>query len=126
MFELTRGNLPDADVEAVLNTVNTEGIMGKGIALQFRKAYPENYETYQRACMVSDVQPGCMFVFDRHMLTPPRYIINFPTKRYWQHKSRLERLRRRRAFYRIIPTHANGSSEWRSSSRALKPRLAWI
>jgi NAD(P)H-dependent flavin oxidoreductase YrpB (nitropropane dioxygenase family) len=60
MFELTRGNLLDAEVEAVVNTINTEGIMGKGIALQFRKAYPENYEAYQRACKVGEVQPGRM------------------------------------------------------------------
>ena len=90
MFELTRGNLLDADVETVVNTVNTEGIMGKGIALQFRKAYPENYEVYRRACKAGEVQPGRMFVFDRNTLTPPRYIINFPTKRHWRHKSRLE------------------------------------
>ena len=90
MFELTRGNLLDAEVEAVVNTVNTEGIMGKGIALQFRKAYPENYEAYRRACKAGEVRPGHMFVFDRHTLTLPRYIINFPTKRHWRHKSRME------------------------------------
>ena len=90
MFELTRGNLLDADVEAVVNTVNTEGIMGKGIALQFRKAYPENYEAYRKACKAGEVRPGHMFVFDRNTLTPPRYIINFPTKRHWRHKSRME------------------------------------
>jgi O-acetyl-ADP-ribose deacetylase (regulator of RNase III) len=114
VFTLTRGGLLDADVEAVVNTVNTEGIMGnerpcspalprsvvntvntegimgKGIALQFRKAYPENYEAYRRACRAGEVQPGRMFVFDRHTLTPPHYIINFPTKRHWRHKSRME------------------------------------
>jgi O-acetyl-ADP-ribose deacetylase (regulator of RNase III) len=90
MFELTRGNLLEADVEAVVNTVNTEGIMGKGIALQFRKAYPENYEAYRRACKTGEVQPGRMFVFDRHTFTLPRYIINFPTKHHWKGKSRIE------------------------------------
>lgn len=90
MFELTRGNLLEADVEAVVNTVNTEGIMGKGVALQFRKAYPENYEAYRRACEAGEVQPGRMFVFDRQSLTNPRYIINFPTKRHWRSKSRME------------------------------------
>lgn len=90
MFELARGNLLEADVEAVVNTVNTEGIMGKGIALQFRKAYPDNYEAYRRACKAGEVQPGRMFLFDRQSLTPPRYIINFPTKRHWRSKSRME------------------------------------
>jgi O-acetyl-ADP-ribose deacetylase (regulator of RNase III) len=90
MFELTRGDLLKADAEAVVNTVNTEGIMGKGIALQFRKAYPENYEAYRRACEKGMVRPGRMFVFDREVMTSPRYIINFPTKRHWKSKSRME------------------------------------
>lgn len=90
MLELTRGNLLEADVEAVVNTVNTEGIMGKGVALQFRKAYPDNYEAYRRACEADEVQPGRMFVFDRQALTNPRFIINFPTKRHWRNPSRME------------------------------------
>ena len=90
MFELMRGNLLEADVEAVVNTVNTEGIMGKGIALQFRKAYPENYEAYKRACESGEVQPGRMFIFDQRSLANPRYIINFPTKRTWRANSRME------------------------------------
>jgi len=89
MFELIQGNLLDADVEAVVNTVNTEGVMGKGIALQFRKAYPDNYAAYRKACKAGEVQPGRMFIFDRHTLTLPRYIINFPTKRHWRSKSRI-------------------------------------
>lgn len=90
MFELMRGNLLESDVEAVVNTVNTEGIMGKGIALQVRKAYPDNYEAYRQACDAGEVQPGRMFIFDRQTLTNPRYIINFPTKRHWRSKSRME------------------------------------
>ena len=89
MFELSRGNLLEADVEALVNTVNTEGIMGKGIALQFKKAFPENYEAYRQACAESLVQPGRMLVFERRTLTSPRYIINFPTKRHWRSKSRM-------------------------------------
>jgi len=89
MFELTRGDLLAADVEAVVNTVNTQGIMGKGVALQFRKTYPENYDAYRKACEAGQVQPGRMFVFDRRSLIHPRYIINFPTKRHWRSKSRM-------------------------------------
>jgi len=66
------------------------GVMGKGIALQFRKAYPRNYEAYKRACDVGEVQPGRMFVFDQGGVANPRYIINFPTKRHWRQKSRME------------------------------------
>lgn len=90
MIELTRGDVLAADVEAVVNTVNTQGIMGKGVALQFRKAYPENYDAYRRACEAGQIQPGRMFVFDRQSLTNPRYVINFPTKRHWRSKSRME------------------------------------
>lgn len=90
MIELTRGNILDADAEAVVNTVNTVGHMGKGIALQFKKAYPENYEAYRKACAKEEVQPGRMFIYDRHSLTNPKYIINFPTKRHWKGKSRME------------------------------------
>lgn len=89
MIELTRGNLLEAEVEALVNTVNTEGIMGKGIALQFRKAFPDNYQAYLKACKAGRVRPGHMFVFDRQTFTLPRYIINFPTKRKWRQKSRM-------------------------------------
>ena len=80
MIEIVAGNLLDAEVEALVNTVNTVGVMGKGIALQFRQAFPDNYEAYRRACQRKEVKPGEMFVFKR--LTDPRFIINFPTKRH--------------------------------------------
>lgn len=90
MLELTQGNILEADVEAVVNTVNTVGHMGKGIALQFKKAYPENYESYRKACDRGEVQPGRMFIYDRQAFANPKYIINFPTKRHWKGKSRME------------------------------------
>lgn len=89
MIEVSRGNLLETDAEAVVNTVNTVGVMGKGIALQFKKAYPDNFEAYQRACEAGEVVPGRMLVFERRSLTNPRYIINFPTKRHWRGKSQL-------------------------------------
>ncbi len=88
MIEITSGNLFDAEVEALVNTVNTVGVMGKGIALQFRQAFPENYKLYRAACKREEVRPGRMFVTTR--LTDPRYIVNFPTKRHWRGKSRME------------------------------------
>lgn len=86
----THGNLLEADVEALVNTVNTVGVMGKGIALQFRQTFPDNYAAYQTACKRGEVQPGAMFVTETGALTNPRYIINFPTKRDWRAKSKME------------------------------------
>jgi O-acetyl-ADP-ribose deacetylase (regulator of RNase III) len=93
MITLMRGNLIEADVEALVNSVNCEGYMGKGIALQFKKAFPENFKSYQRACRAGEVQPGRMHVYSTGTMTNPRYIINFPTKRQWRAKSRLEDIR---------------------------------
>jgi O-acetyl-ADP-ribose deacetylase (regulator of RNase III) len=90
MLELTTGNLLDAKAEALVNTVNTVGIMGKGIALQFRLAFPRNYEIYRSACKRGDVVPGKMFVVPTDRLDNPKFIINFPTKRDWKSKSRIE------------------------------------
>lgn len=90
MIEEVHGNILDADVEALINTVNTVGVMGKGIALQFKQAFPDNYRAYKIACDQGRVQVGKMFVFDLGKLDNPRYVINFPTKRHWRSKSRLE------------------------------------
>ena len=90
MPTLSRGNILKADSEALVNTVNTVGVMGKGIALQFKKAYPQNYVAYTKACKNGDVEVGRMFVFDRGELNEPKFIINFPTKRHWREKSKLE------------------------------------
>ena len=90
MIEITRGNILEADAEALVNTVNCVGYMGKGIALQFKKAFPENFKAYERACRAKDVRPGKMLVFETGTMWNPKYIINFPTKRHWRGKSRLE------------------------------------
>jgi O-acetyl-ADP-ribose deacetylase (regulator of RNase III) len=90
MIEITQGNLLNADVEALVNTVNCVGYMGKGIALQFKKAFPQNFEAYQRACKKKEVRPGKMFVFETDSMVTPKYIINFPTKRHWRGKSHME------------------------------------
>jgi O-acetyl-ADP-ribose deacetylase (regulator of RNase III) len=90
-IELGHGNLLAADVDALVNTVNTEGVMGKGLALQFKKAFPENFVSYERACKAGEVVTGRMHVVKR--LASPRFIINFPTKKHWRHPSKLEYLR---------------------------------
>jgi O-acetyl-ADP-ribose deacetylase (regulator of RNase III) len=90
MIEYKTGDLLAEQAEALVNTVNCVGFMGRGVALQFKRAWPENFTAYAAACARQEVQPGRMFVFDTGRLTPPRYIINFPTKRHWRGKSRIE------------------------------------
>ena len=90
MIEFKTGDILQADVEALVNTVNCVGIMGRGIALQFKNNFPENFKAYEAACTREDVQPGKMFVFETRTLTNPKFIINFPTKRHWKGKSRME------------------------------------
>lgn len=89
MIEVTEGNLLRCKTEALVNTVNCVGFMGKGIALQFKKAFPDNFLAYERACRAHQVQPGQMFVFETGSMYNPKYIINFPTKRHWRGKSRM-------------------------------------
>ena len=107
-IEHRSGDLFSTDVEALVNTVNCNGVMGRGIALEFKKRYPKNFQAYREACIRDEVQPGKMFVFElpstyhqpalSSMATEleteqppePRYIINFPTKRHWRGKSRME------------------------------------
>ena len=92
MIRLVRGDLLAAEVDALVNTVNTEGVMGKGIALQFKRAFPGNFKAYEQACKRREVTLGEMFVFDAGGLTRPRYIINFPTKGHWRSKTSVEDL----------------------------------
>jgi O-acetyl-ADP-ribose deacetylase (regulator of RNase III) len=87
---MTHGDILRADAEAIINTVNCVGVMGRGIALQFKKAWPNNFNAYALACKNKDVQPGRMFIFETGQLANPRYIINFPTKRHWRAASRIE------------------------------------
>jgi O-acetyl-ADP-ribose deacetylase (regulator of RNase III) len=84
------GDLLQADADALVNPVNTVGVMGKGLALQFKQAFPENYAAYAAACRRGEVQPGRMFITDTNTLAGPRCLINFPTKRDWRAKSRME------------------------------------
>ena len=81
MITVTRGNLLEAGTEALVNTVNTVGVMGKGIALQFKRAFPENYAAYRAACERGAVVPGRVLVYATGWLAPPRFIINFPVRR---------------------------------------------
>ncbi len=83
------GDILGEDAEALVNTVNCVGVMGRGIALQFKNAFPDNFEAYAAACKRRDVTPGRMLVFPTGRLTNPHLIINFPTKRHWRGGSRM-------------------------------------
>jgi O-acetyl-ADP-ribose deacetylase (regulator of RNase III) len=87
--EEEEGNLLDADADSLINTVNTVGVMGKGIALQFKQAYPGNFQAYEAACRHGEVRLGKMFTYETGLLGKPRLIINFPTKGHWRARSRL-------------------------------------
>ena len=93
------GDITQEDAEALVNTVNCFGVMGAGVALRFKEAFPANFKAYAKACRFEEVRPGSMFVFETDTQASlfetdqprnPRYIINFPTKRHWRGKSRME------------------------------------
>lgn len=90
MIHYTTGNLLESKAEALVNTVNTVGVMGKGIALMFKERFSDNFQQYARACKAGEVQTGQMFVTEPAELDGPRWVINFPTKQHWRHPSRLE------------------------------------
>lgn len=90
MIRETQGNLLTAPVEALVNTVNTVGVMGKGIALQFKRAFPRMYKEYVRAAKGGELVPGRVQVWESDLLDGPKFVINFPTKRHWRGPSKLE------------------------------------
>lgn len=126
MIEEARGNLLEAGVEALVNTVNTVGVMGKGIALQFKRAFPGNFKDYETACKRGGLQLGQMFVHETGAIGTPKLIVNFPTKKHWKSRSKLEDIvvglqdLRRLVIERKIRSIAipplgcgNGGLEWR-------------
>jgi O-acetyl-ADP-ribose deacetylase (regulator of RNase III) len=90
VIEFSKGNLLNARVEALVNAVNTVGVMGKGIALQFKRAFPENFAAYAKACMHGEVVIGRMFVTKTVRAEGPGWIVNFPTKEDWRNPSNVE------------------------------------
>jgi O-acetyl-ADP-ribose deacetylase (regulator of RNase III) len=90
MLTYKKGDILKEQAEAIVNTVNTVGVMGKGIALQFKERYPENYRIYKKACEAGEVKTGKMFVTETGRFLNPKYIINFPTKEHWRNPSKME------------------------------------
>lgn len=94
MLTFTKGNLLDSDAEALVNTVNTVGVMGKGIALMFKEAFPENFRAYEAACRKKEIAVGRVFITERaDLVNGPKWIVNFPTKQHWRNPSKLEWIR---------------------------------
>ena len=85
----TDGNIVDESADALVNTVNCVGVMGKGVAAEFKKRFPGNFEKYAAACSENKVKPGKMFIFKTGQMFPS-YIVNFPTKQHWRGGSRME------------------------------------
>lgn len=90
MIQFKDTNLLKSEAEALVNTVNLMGIMGKGIALQFKEYFPLNYKLYEKACKKGELKIGKMFITETGQITNPKYIINFPTKTDWRSNTKLE------------------------------------
>jgi len=92
-IEFKNGDMFDEPTEAIVNTVNCVGIMGKGVALEFKRRWPENFKKYKRLCADKKLSPGEMFIFDNNNFLSSenhRFLINFPTKRHWRSRSKIE------------------------------------
>lgn len=90
MLKFIQGDLLNSKAEALVNTVNTVGVMGKGIALMFKEAFPNNFKAYEIACKNGEVTTGKLFITRNNELVGPKWIINFPTKSHWRYPSRIE------------------------------------
>lgn len=132
MIHYTQGNLLEANVDALVNTVNTVGVMGKGIALMFKERFPKNMQAYAKACKAGEVVTGSMFVTQTGELMGPQWIVNFPTKQHWRAKSKMEWVEEGLTDLRrfIVENHirsiaipplgaGNGGLEW----QAVKPKI---
>ena len=139
MIRFTSGNLLESGAVALVNTVNTVGVMGKGIALMFKDAFPENFRAYAQACKRGEVVPGRMFVTRPSELHGPEWIVNFPTKLHWRQPSRLEWVvaglmdlrrwieREQVASIAVPPLGAgNGGLDWADVRQAIEAGLAGL
>lgn len=132
------GDIHSEPAEALVNTVNCVGVMGRGVALQFKKTYPDNFRAYQSFCKQGKMRPGQVFVFSTNGWSP-KYIINFPTKRHWRGKSRMEdieaglvslvkEIRARRISSIAIPPLGSGLGglEWSAVRRRILDSLSGL
>lgn len=90
MITFKQGNIFDDDAEAIVNPVNCVGVMGKGLALEFKKRFPENFKSYKQQCSQKLLKPGKVYITEEQFDDSKKYVINFPTKMHWRGKSKLE------------------------------------
>jgi O-acetyl-ADP-ribose deacetylase (regulator of RNase III) len=139
MISYPQGNLLEDPAEALVNTVNEVGVMGKGVALMFKEQFPENAELYERACEAGEVRVGRMLVTKNQALLGPRWVINFPTKKHWRHPSKLEWIREGlKDLIQVIRNNGihsvalpplgcgNGGLEWSQVKREIEAAFAEI
>jgi O-acetyl-ADP-ribose deacetylase (regulator of RNase III) len=140
MIQYEIGNLLDSNAEALVNTVNTDGVMGKGIALQFKHTFPNNYKIYVKACANKEIGIGKLLVTEEEsLLTGKKIIINFPTKTSWRKPSEysyieegmldLTRIIKEKNIKSIaIPPlgSGNGGLEWNKVRSLLEGHLAQV
>jgi len=94
MIKVVSGNLFDSKSQVWVNTVNTVGVMGKGIALEFKNRFPEMFEEYTYACKYGYVRIGTIWIWELPKTNIPQYVFNFPTKAHWRKSSRIEWIER--------------------------------
>jgi O-acetyl-ADP-ribose deacetylase (regulator of RNase III) len=139
MIRYIQGNLLDDPAEALVNTVNEVGVMGKGIALMFRERFPENRKAYEQACQDKEVRVGRMFVTRTNSLWGTKWVINFPTKKHWRQPSRIEWVRSGlKDLVRVIRENdirsvampplgcGNGGLEWSQVRREIEAAFAEV
>jgi O-acetyl-ADP-ribose deacetylase (regulator of RNase III) len=86
MITYVEGDLFQSPDKVLVNPVNTAGVMGKGLALEFKRRYPAMFREYQVLCKKKQLDVGQLWIYK----TPEKWILNFPTKRHWRQKSRPE------------------------------------
>lgn len=111
MIRYRSGNLLDSKAQTLVNTVNCVGVMGKGIALEFRRRYPQMFRQYVELCGRREVRPGIPYCYG----AVPQQILNFPTKGHWKAKSRLSDIERG---LRLLERHY---TDWNITSIAMPP-----
>ncbi|MDR6564701.1 MULTISPECIES: macro domain-containing protein [unclassified Arcicella] len=137
MIKYITGNILESKAQSLINTVNTDGVMGKGIALQFKKAYPNNFKAYAEACKKEEIGIGKLFVSkDSNISSGEKIIINFPTKQSWRKPSEYSFIELGlNDLVKVIETNqiksiaipplgaGNGGLEWEKVKRIIEQKL---
>ncbi len=140
MMQFITGDMMQSDAVALVNTVNTVGVMGKGIALQFKEAFRQNNKVYIEACKRNELAPGKLIaVWDENLQSGKKFIINFPTKVHWRQPSKYEYIEKGLDALRIliqeenIPSIAipplgcgNGGLEWSRVKAMIEQKLSGL